>query len=188
MCASRAVTFLSDLSLVSEYFQDWRPLGRRRPEAVQATPVVLSVNAFVELFAKGQNRRDVGGDVINELGFRISVWNGRGDETASSLTMSCGIYSTVSGLSNAVVLKIPSQLDVNATNQVRQIILALSQAWEPDWAIVAAQTRVTQQAGAGPFLDRALYIRSSAKLPNDIPISAKRETLKDGLLLLARRH
>ena len=184
-CASRAATFLTALSQVSEYFQGWRPLGRSRSEAIRATPIDLSTNALTELFMRGRNRRDVGGDAIEQLGFRISVWNGKGDEEVSSLTMKCGLYSTVAGLSNAIVLKLPTRFDVNSAEQARQLTVALSQAWDPDWAIVASQSKVNQQSGAGPFLDKALYVRSSIKVPNVLLGTAQPQKLEEGLLFLA---
>lgn len=184
-CASRAATFLTDLSQVSDYLRGWRPLGRSRSEAIRATPIDLSANALTELFTRGMNRRDVGGDVIEELGFRISVWNGKGDGEVSFLTMKCGLYSTVAGLSNAIVLKLPTRFDVNSAEQTGKLAVALSRAWDPDWAIVASQSKVSQQSGTGPFLDRALYLRSSINVPDYLLDTAQPQKLEEGLLFLA---
>ncbi|MCP2089638.1 hypothetical protein PQR68_29830 [Paraburkholderia agricolaris] len=183
-CACRAGQFFISLSQVSEYLKGWRPLGRSRSEATQAVPIDLSTDALAELFMKGRNRRDVGGEVIDELGYRISVWNGGGDEEASSLTMKCGLYSAVAGLSNAIVLKLPSRFDTTSFDQVRQVATALAQAWNPDWAIIASRSALDLHADAGPFLDRALYVNSSMKVPDDIPKNSLKQELEHGHLFL----
>jgi len=183
-CASHAAVFLATLSQISEYFQGWRPQGRSRAEAMRTTPIGLSMDALTELFIKGRNRRDVGNDVMKELGFRIMVWNGRGnEEEASSLSMHCGLYSTVAGLSNAVVINLPKKFDANSTDQARQLIVALSKAWNPDWAIVALTSKKSQHFG--PFLDKALYVCSSVNVPSNLPDTARQETLEEGVLFLA---
>jgi len=184
-CACRADKFFTLLSQVSEYFDGWRPLGRSRPEAMRATPIDQSTDALVDLFMKGRNRRDVGGEVIDDLGYRISVWNGRDHEEVSSLTMKCGLYSTVTGLSNAVVLKLPIRFDTTSVNQIRQVTIALAQAWDPDWAIIASRSKLDLQADAGPFLDRALYVNSSMSAPCDLPVNVVKQELKHGQLLLS---
>lgn len=185
-CASRAVKFLTALSQMSDYFHGWRSLSRSRSEAIRAIPIDLSTRALTELFLKGRNRRDIGDDVIDELGFRISVWNGKGDSEVSSLTMKCGLYSTFAGLYNAIVLKIPPQFDLSSIEKNTQLIIALWQAWDPDWAIVASQSKVNQQDDLGQFLDKALYVRSSVDMPHNLLDTDRSEKLGEGLLFLSQ--
>lgn len=184
-CAARAVTFLTTLSQVSECFRGWRPLGRSRSDAIRTPPIDLSISGLVKLFMMGRNRRDVGGAPIEDLGFRISVWNGKGDEEVSSLTMKCGLYSTVSGLSNAIVLKLPTRFGIDSTEHVKQLIVALGHAWDPDWAIVASQSNINRQSGAGPFLDKTLYVRASITVPINLRDAVQPQGVEEGLLFLA---
>jgi hypothetical protein len=170
---------------VSSSFSEWRLLGRSRSDAARATPINTSAAGLVELFLKGRNRRDVDDEVIDELGYRISVWNGNSDEYVSSLTMKCGLYSTVDGLSNAVVLKLPPRFESMPMNRVRLIVLALVQSWDPDWAIVASRSRLEAEAEGMPFLDRALYVKSSMNIPEGCSQKAVRQELGGGNLFLA---
>lgn len=185
-CARRASVFLALLSQASDYFTGWRPLGRVRPVAAKAEPIGQSQDALIELFLKGRNRRDIDGDVIDELGFRISVWNGRSDEEAASLVMNCGLYSPVSGLSNAIVLKLPPCFETTISeSQVRQVTTTLAEAWDPDWAFFSSRSRFNIERDRGPFLDRALYVRSSTSSPRDLPVNVVNQEVAHGHLFVS---
>ncbi|VVE72749.1 hypothetical protein PCA31118_04300 [Pandoraea captiosa] len=163
-CARRASTFLEDLSTLSDDFIEWRLPGRSRTEAGRSPRLTSDLHHLETLFLKGVNRRDVGGESIDELGFRISVWNGAGDDHAASLTMRCGLYSEVPGVNNAVSLTIPSEFDLDSVAKVRRLLVSVIRAWQPDWAVVASSSggRGNNKKNA-PFLDRALYMSSSIK-------------------------
>jgi hypothetical protein len=183
-CAWRARTFLTVISEVSELFQRWRAQGRSLAEAARATPIDLSTDALAELFMKGRNRLDVGGDVIEDLGFRISVWNGRAnDQEAASLSIKCGLYSTV-GLSNAVVLNLPKQFDTQSQDLSCALIRALVPAWEPDWAIVSSQSARSLRSGHSPFLDKALYLASKVPPPVDLKEPVVKQAQGNGFIFL----
>lgn len=184
-CASRASAFVKNLSDVSEFFRGWRLPGHSRAEATRNQPFSSDVSSLEALFIKGMNRRDIDDELIDELGFRISAWNGMAGEETSSLTMKCGMYSNVAGLSNAVVLKIPPKFDVNSVGTVEQLIDLLVRAWSPDWAVVASQSSMMERADQeGPFLDRALYLSSSFKRIDPLFAGAKQSPLNDGVILV----
>ncbi|MGY6122045.1 Imm52 family immunity protein (plasmid) [Paraburkholderia strydomiana] len=184
-CAVRAVTFLTALGQISEFFKEWRLQGRSRAEALRKRAIdEQSVDTLVSLFAKGRNKKDIGGGVIDELGYRASMWNGGDDRTASSLTMGCGMYSTIVGLSNAVVLQLPQQFDVQSEDGLRNVMSAFALAWEPDWAIVSSQSVRNRQVEQLPFLDRALYLDSKVTPPDDLKGSTLGEVLGHGMLFV----
>lgn len=184
-CAERARTFLTALEQISEFFKGWRPQGRSRGEALRKETIEgQSVGELALLFMKGRNRKDVSGEVIHDLGYRMSMWNGGGDETASSLMMGCGMCSTVSGLSNAVVLNLPHRFDVNSSDGLRNIIGAFALAWDPDWAIVSSLSARNNQNEQAPFLDRALYLKSNIQSPEYLKNYTLRQDFGHGFLFI----
>src|SRR5687768_756609 len=80
-CAERAVALLQWLSRCDEAFGRWFQGGRSRKEALQREvrpdPAVLR-----PLLERGRNRRDDDRSVIEELGFRMGLWNGAADSDA----------------------------------------------------------------------------------------------------------
>lgn len=185
-CAERAHSFLDALAEISGLFSGWRPVALSRAAATRARPLDIgSIDQLSKLFELGSNRKDIGGEVIDELGFRLAVWNGGKDMSAVSLSMKCGMYSTVAGLSNAVVLKLPQQFDVCSKEKIRDLLRAFAQAWEPDWAIITSQSARSRQADHSPYLDRGLYIRNSTPAPHGLPASATRHMLAGGILYVA---
>ena len=44
--------------------------------------------SLVALLPKGRHRKDVGGDVIEELGYSVSAWNGGTSEPVSFVSIS----------------------------------------------------------------------------------------------------
>lgn len=184
-CAGRASMFLESLSSLSDDFRGWRLPERSRADAFLNSPLVWDARRLEELFLKGRNRRDIGGESIDELGFRISVWNGKsGDETAS-LTMKCGLYSDVPGVSNVVLIKIPPRFDVHSTAQITLLLDSVIMAWSPEWAVVASQSSMTEHADQHrPFLDQALYISTSSESTSVSFPNAKRYATANGVVFL----
>ena len=183
-CAHRATVFFEAISQIAEYLKEWRQQGRSR--SIKTIPIENSTqNALIELFLKGQNRKDINNKVINDLGYRISLWNGGDTETASSLMLKCGLFSNVAGLSNAVVLELPARFDTNSVNQVRQLANSLISAWDPDWAIIASHSAQARHTDFGPFLDKALYLRSTMQLPQNISDTVLKSEKERGILLVS---
>ncbi len=185
-CAKRAYLFLAQLAEIAEIFGGWRQKGYSRAQALRSGALdSCSEEELAQQFLEGRNRKDIGGDVIADLGYRISVWNGGDKATASSLSMKCGLYSTVVGLSNAVVLDLPQRFDFDSQENVCNLLRAFAEAWEPDWAIVTSQSARDSQTGHSPYLDRALYVSTSMPVPPALPPSAIRHQLPGGALYVA---
>ena len=186
-CACRASKFFASIYDTSEYLRGWRQQGKRLSVALETISVgVSTIEELVDLLMKGRNRKDVGGEAIDDLGYRISVWNGGDAKTASSLMIKCGLYSTVEGLSNAVVLKLPSRFDAQSNNQIRQLAVSFASAWDPDWVSIASHSARDEHGGLGPFLDRALYLKTPMQLTFDAPNLAQWEQLESSILFLSK--
>lgn len=185
-CAARASDFLGSLSDVSEHLSGWRPPGRSRRAAKGSPPIDYScLDALFDLFNKGRNRRDDNQAVIDELGYSAQLWNGGNNLSSASLMLGCGISATVPGLSNAIVLTLPSVLDVHSDELLKAILGAFVASWDPDWAIVSSETARSQNIGDHPFLDRVLYVKDVQMISADLRVSGKEEQMGDGLLFLA---
>ncbi len=185
-CAARVQNFLTAIETLSPDFSGWRKKGRSKKEALASGRInAHSHEALVALLSKGRSRKDVGADVIAELGFSMSAWNGGDKESVSGLSITCGLYSAVGGLSNAVVLDLPQRFDIDSKEKIGNLLRAFAEAWEPDWAIVTSQSARDHQTGHGPYLDRALYISNATLAPPMLPSSAIRCHLADGTLYVA---
>ncbi|MEI7298199.1 Imm52 family immunity protein [Paraburkholderia tropica] len=183
-CAARTVAFLTALGQISVLFKGWRLQGRSKAEALRKQTIdEQSIDTLVSLLSKGRNKKDIGGGVIDELGFRVSMWNGGDDRTASSLMIGCGMYSTVERLSNAVVLQLPQQFDVESQDKLHKMMSAFALAWEPDWAIVSSQSARNRHVEQLPFLDRALYLDSKMTPPDSLK-GAQKQVLGHGMLFV----
>jgi hypothetical protein len=85
-CARRVAVFLADLAKINVTLVDWVTKGGRK-----GPPIILEPSAIGELFRT--NNRDIDGTAIDELGFRFSVWNGRVEEQAVAVSITCGAFS-----------------------------------------------------------------------------------------------
>jgi len=184
-CALRTHSFLSALALVSDDFAGWR-FGGTSEEVARANPLIdLSVEVLKTLLEEGRNRTDIGNEVIEDLGYRISVWNGGTPEHATSLMIGCGKYSTVGNSGNAVVLGLPAAFNVDSAGMLRKLMEAMVEPWEPDWAgVFSSEARRTHNEHS-PFLHKALYLRAGVPLPVHLPSSGVETIdLASGCLLL----
>src|SRR5947209_4424038 len=93
------------LTLREAGFDGFYGLGRSRRAALR--PIELSLEAIQSLLARGVNRRDIGREVIPELGYSISLWSGHRDDGAFDLRIHCGCYSQWVG--NNVTVGLPSE-------------------------------------------------------------------------------
>lgn len=161
-CAARASRFLLSLRELSADLTCWREKGRSKKEAL-ANQVYESqtANDLERLFAKGISKRDFSGEVSHDLGFSTFLWNGKDDDHASTLNMRCGVYTSVPTLGNAVVLNLPYSFDVTLAQDLRRLVAAFVDAWEPDWMAITSQTKMSECGTQNPFLDKALYLKSS---------------------------
>lgn len=183
-CAARANRFLLPLLDLSSDLAGWREKGRNKKEAF-ANQVYepQAANDLERLFAKGVSKRDFSGEVNHDLGFSAFLWNGKDESHASTLNMRCGVYSSVPTLGNAVVLSLPYSFDVTLAQDLKRLVAAFAEAWEPDWMAVTSQTKMSECGTQKPFLDKALYLKSSVTRPL-ISAGVTEERLGQGMIFL----
>jgi Immunity protein 52 len=74
-CGERLSRCLLGLGAVDPLLAAWFLKGATRSTAT--VPIALGADDLASLFDRGRNRRDSDGEVIEELGFRVGLWNNR---------------------------------------------------------------------------------------------------------------
>ena len=124
--ANRISRFLQRVSCSEPEMARWFLKGRTRAAAV--VPLGLSP---AEIAPKLRvNRRDVGGSVINELGFGCRIWNGIDTSFAATI----GAFSAA--VSNSAVLSLSKPLQARKREYWRDLLDAFIEEFDPDHAVV----------------------------------------------------
>src|SRR5947209_17211529 len=100
-CTHRLAGFLMCLAECDPCFAHWFKKGASRKEALthEINPNIATLQT---LLLAGRNRTDIGHKVIEELGFRVGLWNGaRNDAETTSLSIHCGSYAPRPGFNSS---------------------------------------------------------------------------------------
>jgi hypothetical protein len=189
-CAARLQAYLAALAGLGAPFEQWYLKGANRRTAEAAAGVAaMDRSGLTALLESRRNRDDVSGQPIEDLGFRLALWNRLPDETAIGINITCGLYETRGRLSNAVVMTLPppsTLLPCDSDDLLSQLLLAHVRSWEPDWvAAFAVSSESTQRGRAGgPFLDRMLWLKEGAVSEEVGGASTRRVPIEQGVLLV----
>lgn len=141
-CAQRVAHLLIDLASCDDTFARWFRKGRSRKDAL-AREIKADQVQLQELLECGRRRRDTDRTIVEDLGFRIGLWNGAaGAET--ELTIRCGSYASTdeAWIQNSCVLALPREGDsferTHRLAAVRAVLKAVVRAFDPDWAVVSS--------------------------------------------------
>lgn len=123
----------------------------------------------------------------DELGFRVGLWNKRNETESSSLSVSCGKFTTNTGLSNAVVLTVPRNVEVLSQDveiALRRLLLLQVEAWSPEWGAVFSSNSdaLKRRQGNGPFLDKILWLKQGVSVPETLSTERPVEDMLNGFL------
>ncbi len=124
------------LEAVSPLLGTWYLRGGSRAAALRE-PVSRDAGTLERLLERGRNRRDFGGEVIEELGYSISMWNGK-EEQAASLSVTCGGFSGRVG--NVALVKASlagdGRVGLDPEGFAVEGLRSLVEVWQPDWVTV----------------------------------------------------
>jgi hypothetical protein len=164
-CARRGQAFFEAMGRCDPFFGRW---FRAPPSRISPPPQALELDipTFQALFVQGQNHNDEG-RVIEDLGFRIVVDNGKWPGTRqrefSSVYIRCGAYAASSG-PNSCVLNLPSagaSMDtIVRAPMLANILRAMVLAWDPGWGVATSDTHrmmSTERATVGTFVGWLMY-------------------------------
>jgi Immunity protein 52 len=170
-CADRLGRCLTALSACSSVFCAWHKRGKSRRQTERVEIDFKNKDSLLELLEGGRNRKDIGKEVIEALGFQVGMWNGGPPQIEAGLSVTCGLYSTAPGLGgNCVVIDLPEELgELRQSGLMANVLAAVATSWEPDWAgVISRKSRETRSFVPGkPFVDWMLYV-SSRLIPNPI--------------------
>ncbi len=184
-CAHRLKSFLVELSVISDDFLTWKRVSSKKSQKIEFSAHEVSLELLSSFLKSGTNRTDDDNDELAELGFRFTLWNGGNGITSASLSIHCGMYSTVEGLSNAIFLEAPSGFDIEEISARRSLLLTFVNSWDPEWAVLASFSERDKNGLGGPFFDKALYVSSLKNDPvNDV--SSAEILPNEGYLYLSR--
>jgi hypothetical protein len=165
-CADRLLTFFTELTECDPAFAAWYSRGRSRTEASRRRIDVTDINTLLKLLHQGRSRGDVGGDVIEHLGFGIGLWNGAGNGKEAALDITCGLYwkSAVPNisLSNCVLINLPRELgDLRHAHQMSRVLAIVARTWQPAWAGVMSTESMNDRDfdAERPFVDWMVFVR-----------------------------
>lgn len=174
-CAVRLTKCLKEVASVSHIFASWYETGWSRKEALEKRINPVARDQLSELLRAGRNRRDSDKSIIEDLGFTLSLWNGKEDAQEVSFRCHCGCYSNVQGLGNSVVLDFPEVLgDLAEKERALKALMAVVRAWEPDWAGIISHESVDARpfTPGSPFVDWMIYLNQTNIDASELPSSA----------------
>jgi hypothetical protein len=137
-CAIRLSDFLKSIGCAEPTLDRWFLKGRKRN-----TGNKLDVSPTGICSALRSNKRDTDGEVIEELGFSLSVWNGNG----ISFTATLGSFSPY--IANASVLSCDAD-HAMAAETWRLLIERAAQAFDPDCAVVTSYDYISRHGNGSP--------------------------------------
>lgn len=158
--ARRLSRFLDSLSTCGRALQlgDWFIKGISRATARER----LRTDPASIARALRTNRRDVDGSVLQELGFRLSTWNG-GDISFEATIGSFSAYVT-----NAAVLSFADEAVSITAEEGEKLLQAAVSAFDPEHGVVASHKHLLTSSEAAPWetgwftYDRVVGVRQHA--------------------------
>lgn len=138
-CAARYRIYLDQLAVKFSGLDSWheKPSSGGQVDGKRSTADYSSTE-LSSLFLEGANRKDSDGQVIDDLGFRISLWNARRDASAMGLTINCGLFTEAKGLRNSVVIQLPEDMLASGldTSKMKELLECTATVWEADCGAV----------------------------------------------------
>ena len=168
-CTEDAARFLARLAEIDPLLASWYERGRSRKDALERKVDILDAQKLQGLLLAGRNRRDVDREVIDELGCKLSLWNGADEEEAeATVSIHCGAYSARIG--NSVIIDLPYQSESSEWVGKASSLLALTaEVWQPNWAGIMSKKAMRERDfdGDNPFVDWMVYVpRKIASVPS----------------------
>jgi hypothetical protein len=122
-------------------FSHWNKQADSRSAADQPAWVMPpKIDQLTEVFERGRACKDAPRELWPELGYSISAWNGQDPPRGASPGVRAGGYSTHIPFPNSVDLELnpasPGNADFACAAVLKQALLSIVAAWEPDYGSV----------------------------------------------------
>ena len=155
-CAQRALVFFQAMAGCDDSFGRWFGPPRSRKQAPPA--ISWDIPTLREMFTQGSTRNDAG-NVIEDLGFHVSLdngmWPGTRQREFAALRMICGGWAE--HVPNSCVLNLPSagasMERIVQGPMLEKIMRAMILAWEPAWGVVNSSSHLLLDNSPSPGPD-----------------------------------
>jgi hypothetical protein len=175
-CTEDVRRFIAGLAQIDPFLANWYEVGRSRKDALKEVDAA-DTQRLRDLLLKGRNRRDIGRQVIEELGFTLSLWSRASNEVAAaSIRIHCGCYSKFIG--NNVLIDLPCNSARPKWVENASALLALvAEIWHPKWAGIMSSRAVKERDYNAdyPFVDWMVYVPRAVRA---MPLPTRVESLK----------
>jgi hypothetical protein len=167
-CTEDVRRLFSQLAEVDPLLGRWFEPGRSSKDALKKKVDTSDIQRLRGLLLKGRGRADIGQRVFEDLGFRIGLWNGAGeDEEMAYVSIHCGCYSERVG--NSVVIDFPYKSEsAKWVGNASTILARVAEIWRPKWAGIMSKKAMRDRKviGVYPFVDWMVYVpRSVPAMP-----------------------
>lgn len=139
--AARLVRFLVAIAGQSSSLSTW--FTKARTKATARTPLACNVSSISSHLKV--NRRDLGGDVMSELGFSLGIWNGG----IASLSVTIGAYSP--HIRNSVVLSFSERPSEFGVGTWCDLLSAMVREFAPDHGVVTSSEHLQRHGATNPW-------------------------------------
>jgi len=160
--ADRLTRCFAALADATPHLARWYRKAYSRADAF--TPLPRSGQELSDTLLAGQQRTDIGGHLMPELGYSISGWNGGNVSFRAKL-------GATSPHGNSMIVRAGQEAaaDIDAAT-FAEALSALVDAFDPDWATVRARSHARPQDGF-PHFGWLTYLRGLARVRGATPLA-----------------
>ena len=166
-CARLVVTNLGSLEEIAPGRLTWQ-----KYDPLRTTVNTHSLESIQRLLERGQNRLDVGKEVIPDLGFHLELRSGTA-ATLAEYRVNCGLYSNVGGLRNNCILNLSRELALElGEGFFLNALKGMIETWSPDGGGAYVLASVDDEVEKYEFLTFAAGRSRVQFLPSFQPVIA----------------
>jgi hypothetical protein len=180
-CAWRTADFLSRLASCDPFLAHWYKSARSVKDSLKSPLTPRDLPTLTAAFKEGVNREGEG-PAFEELGFRVSLYNGGTSRAYAALNIRCGM-SVEAGANSCVLSPLKPGRDADrvlTAPVLTAVVRSMVHPWEPDWAIATSTAQRVQEPDSAPFsLGWITYLsRRLGKVP-PLPTPVSIEPIED---------
>ena len=132
--ADKIFALLALLAQISPLLTDWINPGQSRERESYRDARITTAESIATHLQKGQNRTDTDGRILTELGYSLTLWNGR-ENVAESAKLRVTIGVTALRMHNVITLTLPPQdaaPNVYTEKALNTLVGGIIQIFEPE--------------------------------------------------------
>jgi hypothetical protein len=181
-CADRVWLLLTRIKEINPLFELWYPKKKSTQEPTNSS--IKTREEVQTMLSEKRNRRDDNGEIIEQLGFSFSAWNGEHDES-KGLEISTHLGGTSAWVKNNLVVRLPRgqyRLTEEQTQTLLKVIIDVS---VPDYATISShQCRDKLQVKKEFIFGWMGYVKVKVKASSSSRVEV--HTFGNGTLLTAK--